>query len=154
MPGPADNNSYTYKSLVQLNSDPICSSAGCNYKKQSSPYPIDYPVPSFGKDPDMRGIEKSIAWAEKKLNKKWVPVLKSDLPKPAGPVLYHDDTSALDSDVVSTLENSAIAEQTYGHTWTPTQDSNGNWNVPGPVDNASYTYKAAQTSRPSGDMEV
>lgn len=54
-------------SEVQVNSDPICSSAGCGqYKHPSKPrgYPIDYPVPSFGRDPDIMGAENSLAVAE------------------------------------------------------------------------------------------
>merc|ERR1719213_1502206 len=41
---------------VQLDSDPICSSAGCTqyaHKKTPLGYPIDYPVPYHGPDPDM-----------------------------------------------------------------------------------------------------
>jgi len=52
------NASYTYRSLVQTDaqirteSDPVCSSAGCNYAKDKgkTPYPMNYPVPNFGRD--------------------------------------------------------------------------------------------------------
>ena len=43
-------------SLMQLESDPICSSAGCDqYKHPEAPEdpPRDYFVPNFGHDPDM-----------------------------------------------------------------------------------------------------
>ena len=63
VPEPANNKSYTYKSLVQLDaeteSDPICSSAGCVSAAKHS-HPMDYFVPSYGRDPDMEGTEDSI----------------------------------------------------------------------------------------------
>jgi len=34
------------------NSDPICSSAGCNYPKKEG-HPVDYQVPNFGPDHDI-----------------------------------------------------------------------------------------------------
>ena len=34
-------------------SDPICSSAGCGYKRVKPEFPMDYPVPNFGVDHDM-----------------------------------------------------------------------------------------------------
>lgn len=49
--------------LVQLNSDPICSSAGCTqYKHKSTPlgYDLDYFVPNFGVDQDIIDTQKSI----------------------------------------------------------------------------------------------
>jgi len=44
-------------SLVQLQSDPICSSAGCTqYKQPEGPpqHPMDYFVPNFGMDRDIK----------------------------------------------------------------------------------------------------
>ena len=44
-------------SLVQLQSDPICSSAGCTqYKQPEGPpkWPMDYFVPNFGMDRDIK----------------------------------------------------------------------------------------------------
>jgi len=53
---------------VKTESDPICSSAGCTQykqKKSSLGYPIDYDVPNFGKDKDMKDNMRSLAIAEK-----------------------------------------------------------------------------------------
>jgi hypothetical protein len=52
-----------------LESDPICSSAGCfqyNHpkKSESALIPRDYFVPNFGKDPDMTGTMNSLSIAE------------------------------------------------------------------------------------------
>ena len=48
---------------VQLESDPICSSAGCTqYKTKKTPlgYDLDYFVPNFGVDKDILDTQKSI----------------------------------------------------------------------------------------------
>ena len=47
-------------SLIQLQSDPICSSAGCTQYKQPDgpkPHPMDYFVPNFGMDHDIVASE-------------------------------------------------------------------------------------------------
>merc|ERR1712178_67085 len=52
---------------IKLDSDPICSSSGCTqYKHKKTPrgYPIDYPVPSFGSDPEIDATASSIAIGE------------------------------------------------------------------------------------------
>jgi len=38
---------------IITHSDPICSSAGCNYKSAKSAHPMDYFVPNFGMDQDI-----------------------------------------------------------------------------------------------------
>jgi len=57
VPSAADNDSYTYANALQIdsevdvNSDPICNSAGCTqYKhpKKDRGYDIDYPVVNLG----------------------------------------------------------------------------------------------------------
>jgi len=43
--------------MVQQRSDPICSSSGCNQYKHvaAAPgHPMDYPVPDFGQDHDIK----------------------------------------------------------------------------------------------------
>ena len=61
---------WTYPtSLTQARarSDPICSSAGCDQYLHPEPpkgHPMDYPVPSFGADPDIEGTADSIDIAE------------------------------------------------------------------------------------------
>jgi len=92
-PTAADNESYTYKSNVQLESDihlesdPICSSAGCTQYKhpKKEGHPVDYPVPDFGQDRDIKHNFQDLDWAEKKLHHNWEWVKT----KPEEPVVYH-----------------------------------------------------------------
>merc|ERR1719230_278963 len=59
----------------ELESDPICSSAGCTqykHKKKGLGYKIDYPVPNFGRDHLINQNHDSLDWAEKHLGHKWV----------------------------------------------------------------------------------
>jgi hypothetical protein len=52
---------------IKLDSDPICSSAGCTqyaHKKTPLGYDIDYPVPNFGPDPDNAATMRSIEIGE------------------------------------------------------------------------------------------
>jgi len=54
--------------FVQTQSDPICSSAGCDqYKhlKKDRGYDIDYPVPQLGVDRDIVGAHENLDVAEK-----------------------------------------------------------------------------------------
>jgi hypothetical protein len=61
------------KSDIMIESDPICSTAGCTQYAHPAPKDsviepppaaVDYFVPSFGKDPDMAGTMNSIKIAE------------------------------------------------------------------------------------------
>jgi len=70
VPEPIDNNSYKYvkDSLnVQLDadvdSDPICSSAGC-VRSTAVKHPMNYYVPNFGQDHVINQSDSSLAWAE------------------------------------------------------------------------------------------
>ena len=103
VPEAADNKSYTYSSLVQLDhlSDPICDSANrdiCAGVPKKPPHPMNYKVPDFG----------------------------------------------MDHDIIDTQKHIADQEKAQGHTWVPTQDEDGHWNVPEAHSNKSYTYAAAQ----------
>jgi hypothetical protein len=73
------NGAYTVPSTaaVQLESevsnDPICSSAGCDQYEHPKPpkgHPVDYPVPSFGADPDIAATANSLAIGEAQYNHK------------------------------------------------------------------------------------
>merc|ERR1719450_1935319 len=61
-------------SNLKLDSDPICSSAGCTqykHKKKDRGYDIDYPVPNFGRDHDINENYGSLDWAENSLSHHW-----------------------------------------------------------------------------------
>jgi len=52
---------------VNTESDPICSSAGCDQYKHKTPalgYDIDYPVPNFGEDRDITDSKNSLSLVE------------------------------------------------------------------------------------------
>jgi len=54
--------------LLQTESDPICSSAGCTkvWKHKGLDYDIDYFVPNFGEDRDITDSKNSLAAEEKR----------------------------------------------------------------------------------------
>jgi len=144
VPAAHSNKSYTYAAaqvdsdnLVQLESDPICSSAGCNYasEKGAKTHPMNYFVPHFGRDHDMTGTDVSLDWAEKSLGHKWnwvKPGKKEDSD-------FRVPDFGLDEDIVGTQSNIAHQEKLHGP-WTPKQDDNGVWIVPAAADNKSYSY--------------
>jgi hypothetical protein len=79
VPEPINNKSYQYRaqapSLVQLDadvdSDPICSSAGCNGPKATKgaiTHPMNYFVPNFGMDKGISATWASLDWAEHSLD--------------------------------------------------------------------------------------
>jgi hypothetical protein len=58
---------------LAMGDDPVCSSAGCTqYKHPEAPegHPMDYPVPSFGADPDVETTANSISIGEAMFNHK------------------------------------------------------------------------------------
>ena len=58
--------------MIQTMSDP-CWGDSCKMYEVDKPapgHPMDYPVPSFGADPDMEGTMKSLASAEELSNHK------------------------------------------------------------------------------------
>lgn len=104
---------------IQLNDDPICSSAGCDqYLHPEAPkgHPVDYPVPSFGADPDIEATHNNIAMEEERLNHKIVmgtDESKAQWKNPAKDVDYNF-APALDHDMIVTHNNLENAEATLG----------------------------------------
>ena len=107
---------------VQLESDPICSSAGCTqYKHKKTPlgYDINYPVPDFGKDPDMESVANSIGIAEKAHSHKLImgtPESKAKWHNVAKDVDY-DFAPELDEDIKHTQKHLGYAETKTNHKW-------------------------------------
>ena len=59
----------------EIESDPICSSSGCNQYKHPKPAdepPRDYPVPNFGQDHEIRDSLANERLASSTLNHNWV----------------------------------------------------------------------------------
>lgn len=106
---------------VQLESDPICSSAGCTQYKQKEgkpDHPMDYFVPNFGQDHIIKESINSEEWASKEIGHTWVwqKVEKQD------PVEYKIEP--LDVDMKASLSNLRMEEAIHGEWTLPPEDSN------------------------------
>lgn len=107
---------------MNLNSDPICSSAGCDQYKHKKPklgYDIDYPVPNFGPDPDMVGTLTNEALASRMVNHNWefgTEESKAKWHNVAKDTLY-DFAPNLDGDMVATEKHLGDAETRLNHKW-------------------------------------
>jgi len=107
---------------LDAESDPICSSAGCTqYKHKKTPrgYDINYPVPDFGKDPDMESVANAIGIAEKVHSHKLI------MGTPESKAKWHNvakDTDynfapELDEDMIHTAKHLGAAEVSNKHKW-------------------------------------
>lgn len=111
-----------------MESDPITSSVGLTQYTHPAPKvtnlqpaDIDYPVPSFGADPDMAGTMDSIKIAEEQVKHKFVmgtAESKAKWHNVAKDTLY-DFNMKLDADVITTNRNIAKAEDDIGITMAP-----------------------------------
>lgn len=126
--------------LVQLQSDPMCSSAGCTYPTKPASHPKDYFVPNFGPDHLIHQSHESLDWAEKNLQHKWIVDPESLKKGPGDPKDYFVPNFGVDQDIQDTHDNIKLAEGSTGHVWVPVQDENGVWMVPEAADNRSYTH--------------
>jgi len=104
---------------MNVESDPICSSSGCGQFAHPAPPagpPMDYPVPSFGKDPDMTTTMNSLNISEQMNKHKLImgtPESKAKWHNIAKDTLY-DYHPSLDKDVITTNRNIDAAEDTLG----------------------------------------
>lgn len=124
LPAAASNASYSYNvqldSDIKLEDDPICSSAGCSQYKHPAPppgYPMDYPVPNFGQDHDIKSSIENERLASKMIGKEWAfktPGSWEKYRNKAKDTMYNFKP-ALDHDMVSTQKNIANAEGEYGN---------------------------------------
>jgi len=121
------------KSFVQLDeqleSDPICSSAGCVQYNHPRPKAEnrgpEYLISPFGPDPEIVTTQKSIAIAESLYRHKWdFGTARSKALKkyhnPAKDTLY-DFNMKLDQDVVDTQKHLADTEKRLNHKWVYAQ---------------------------------
>ena len=121
-------------SAVSIEREPLLTWAPTPPKS----HPIDYFVPNFGVDVDIKATQKHIKDSEKKLDHVWTPV-KLDDPHPQD---YKVPDLGLDKDIIDAGESIKSSEETLGHVWTPKQDKDDMWIVPEAADNASYSYSA------------
>lgn len=124
--------------MVQLRDDPICSSAGCtqyDHPKKKEAYKMNYFVPNFGVDQEIKDYDNSLAIAESQTGHKFNPKKLEDVPKKD----YKVPNFGVDQDIIDATENISNAEDTLGP-WKPEQDKNGYWLVPQPIDASLYKY--------------
>jgi len=83
-----------------MESDPICSSAGCVHSDKKLGYPVDYKVPNFGEEHRISESKESLKWAEKQLGHTWT-WKKGD---PEEIIQYRTDLP-MDHEIVSSLDH-------------------------------------------------
>ena len=98
---------------------------------------VDYKVPNFGVDFDIKATQKHIKDTEKKFKHKWTPKKKTK----SFAVDYKVPNFGLDKDILDANASIKSTEKKLKKQWNPTQDADGMWVVPVPFDNTSYSYK-------------
>jgi len=144
-------------SAVQMESDPICSSAGCEQYKhpKKKMHPMNYPVPSFGADPDMAGTNQSLAVAEASTGHKWDFTFAKPPVNNAAKTMYNF-APELDGHIKTSLKNLAEAEDTLDYKWdilNPDNEvtalginSDPNYSSLGAADDKAYRQKTSTQS--------
>jgi len=108
---------HTYQLNVQLESDPICSSAGCTqykFPKKDLGYELDYPVPNLGQDRDIKANFNSLKIAEKINKHQWNFELQKPPINPAKKTMYNF-AAPLDGDIIDSQQNLHNTENALGH---------------------------------------
>ena len=98
---------------TDVESDPICSSAGCNqYKhpKKDPGYDMDYPVVNLGVDKDIIGNNENLPVAEKIVGHHWIWD-DSDRPKK----IKYDYSPKLEGEMIDAAKNLDIVEGQLNH---------------------------------------
>lgn len=129
--------------FLQTRNDPIGSSIGITQyplPKDKLGYDIDYFVPNFGVDPEVSNVASSIAETEKLMGQKF-NLPDEDSQKLPYKVNYSVPNFGADHDIVNIKNAISQTEAKLDHKWTPTQDENGVWEVPQPINAASYSYR-------------
>ena len=116
---PYGPNQAKLNGLMQLQSDPICSSAGCSQYKHPDPPaepPRDYPVPDFGEDPDIAGTIENERVSSKIVGHNWKFKTPESWEKYRNKAKDTDYNFApeLDEDTRTTIANAANAATRLG----------------------------------------
>jgi hypothetical protein len=96
---------------------------------------MDYFVPNFGEDKEMIAQAQHLKEAEAKYGK-WDLKESKEIKRD-----YTVPNFGVDHDIADSLASETSTSAQLGINWTPTQDANGVWLVPQPIDNKSYSYK-------------
>lgn len=148
-PAPAPSADFIPElGFVQLDSDPICSSAepGCNQPIPKS-HPVDYFVPNFGVDHDIKDLQHNLASAEKLYGHRLYDGWKKSDPPPKD---YSVPNFGIDEDIANVQAIVAAQEKRLNHVWTPVQDDNGAWIVPQAAKANSYRYESDRVAEAAG----
>ena len=126
VPQAINNKDYSYTGdavFAQTESDPICSSAGCDqYLHPVAPdaHPVDYFVPNFGVDHEIKDNFNSLGEAEKIRNHEWIWKWLPTPINPAKATLYNfSKDQALEDDMVHTAKHLETAEANLGVRFEP-----------------------------------
>ena len=112
--------------MVQLESDPICSSAGCEQYLHPKPdkskdWPKNYPVPNFGMDRTTAGDLENIPVAEGIVGHKWTSMgtdFNKEKFKNRAKDVDYNFAPALDEDMVDSANDLKVAEAQLGRTYS------------------------------------
>lgn len=102
-----------------MRSDPICASSGCTQYKHAhlAPrYPVDYFVPDFGQDEDIKNSFENLKVSSALLDHEWkfkTPESWEKYRNKAKDTMYNFDP-ALDQDVRNTISSYSTQEGVYG----------------------------------------
>jgi len=105
-------------SAVKLERDPLLSDPNKNewaFKTAAAKgpgHPVDYFVPNFGVDKEIKNTDHSITDSEAKLGHFWNIKMKPDAEPPRN---YFVPDFGVDNDVKTTLAHAGVAEAKYGH---------------------------------------
>jgi len=108
----------------QLESDPICSSAGCTqYKHPESKavsWPMNYGVPNFGMDRDIQGAFENLDAAEKIVGHHLVMGTAESKKKWANPAraIMYNFAPELDGEISTSIKNLADTEKKLDHVYS------------------------------------
>jgi len=103
-----------------MQSDPICSSAGCSqYKQPEGPpqHPMDYLVPNFGMDHDILATKKDEEVASALVGHGWAFKTPESWAKYRNRAIdtNYNFAPKLDADMVTSANSQKIAEDQYGN---------------------------------------
>jgi len=142
-PGPTSPLPININLQLDAESRPACTSFECKTgtaafqfdNEKAGKHPMDYFVPNFGEDKEMIAQAQHLKEAEAKYGK-WDLKESKEIKRD-----YTVPNFGVDHDVADSLASETSTSAQLGINWTPTQDANGVWLVPQPIDNKSYSYK-------------
>ena len=108
--------------LIQLSEDPDCTTSQIggrcslsHYEDEGkAPYKVDYFVPNWGQDEDVKSALSFAQQAETEMGVTWTPVFKKDAPAPPKRD-YFVPNFGVDNEIVANANSLAISEAALNH---------------------------------------